>query len=111
MSSEDEKSPMQLGFEFAPVSAAARAPGLAVARKAAVLAAVVSAARMGCRMCVPSVSFGRKTTSGPVLPRRGRRLARIRKGVGSGGKDGDAGSRRELLDVLEADLAETGAKR
>src|SRR6187200_616165 len=52
----------------------------------------------------------RKTTSGPVLPRRGRRLARILTGVFPGGKDGDSLAGRELLDIAEADLTEAGAQ-
>ena len=47
--------------------------------------------------------YTRKTTSGPVLPRRGRRLAGILTGVFPGGKDGDSLPGRELLDVAEAD--------
>jgi hypothetical protein len=50
MSSADENKPMQLGFEFAPVSAAANALGLANATRAAVLPATASAVLIGCRM-------------------------------------------------------------
>jgi hypothetical protein len=49
---------MQLGFEFAPVSAAANAFGAVSATKAPALAATAKAAPIECRMCGDPSSVG-----------------------------------------------------
>src|SRR3954467_4258487 len=111
MSSDDEKSPMQLGFEFAPVSAAASAPGLVVARKAAALAAVVSTARRDVALCVPlPLGVGEKRRPGRCYRAADVAWPRILDRVGPGGKDSDACPGSKFPNVLEADLAEPGAE-
>jgi hypothetical protein len=62
---------------------------------------------MGCRVCVPFLSVcNEKRRPGRCYRAADVAWPRILDGVGSSGKDGDAGARRKLLDVLEADLAE-----